>query len=62
MSRKPDAFARQDVYRCPTGERLIYRYTREQDGKNLRYYWTQCMFQCPLKSTTGPERRIAMGA
>jgi transposase len=51
----------QDVYRCPAGERLIYRYTREQDGKNLRYYWTSACSKCPLKPqcTTGPERRVA---
>ena len=51
----------QDVYRCPADERLIYRYTREQDGKNLRYYWTSACSKCPLKSqcTTGPERRVA---
>jgi transposase len=51
----------QDVYRCPAGEQLIYRYTREQDGKNLRYYWTSACSKCPLKPqcTTGPERRVA---
>jgi hypothetical protein len=51
----------QDVYRCPADERLIYRYTREQDGKNLRYYWTSACSKCPLKAqcTTGPERRVA---
>jgi transposase len=51
----------QDVYRCPADERLIYRYTREQDGKNLRYYWTSACSKCPLKTrcTTGPERRVA---
>jgi transposase len=51
----------QDVYRCPANERLIYRYTREQDGKNLRYYWTSLCSKCPLKAqcTTGPERRVA---
>ena len=51
----------QDVYRCPADERLTYRYTREQDGKNLRYYWTSACSKCPLKSqcTTGPERRVA---
>src|SRR6185436_6919334 len=51
----------QDVYRCPANERLIYRYTREQDGKNLRYYWTSVCSRCPLKSqcTLGPERRVS---
>ena len=51
----------RDVYRCPADELLIYRYTREQDGKNLRYYWTRACSKCPIKSqcTTGPERRVA---
>lgn len=26
----------EDVYRCPAGERLSYRYTNEEDGKMLR--------------------------
>jgi transposase len=51
----------EDVYRCPAGERLTYRYTNEEDGKVLRRYWTTACSQCPLKSqcTKGPERRIA---
>src|SRR3989449_5835434 len=50
----------QDVYRCPAGEKLAYRYTNEEDGKTLRRYWTTACPRCPLKSrcTTGPERRI----
>src|ERR671924_513754 len=53
--------ADQDVYRCPAGERLTYRYTNVEDGKTLRRYWTTACSKCPLKSqcTTGPERRIA---
>jgi transposase len=53
--------ADEDVYRCPAGERLTYRYTNEEDGKVLRRYWTTACPQCPLKSqcTKGPERRIA---
>jgi transposase len=52
--------AKEDVYRCPAGERLTYRYTNEEDGKVLRRYWTTVCSACPLKSqcTTGPERRI----
>ena len=51
----------EDVYRCPAGERLTYRYTNEEAGKVLRRYWTTACSKCPLKSqcTTGPERRIA---
>jgi transposase len=50
----------EDVYRCPAGEKLTYRYTNEEDGKTLRRYWTTACTHCPLKArcTTGPERRI----
>src|SRR6201984_522010 len=50
----------EDVYRCPAGEKLAYRYTNEEDGKTLRRYWTTACPRCPLNSrcTTGPERRI----
>jgi 4-oxalocrotonate tautomerase family enzyme len=50
----------EDVYRCPAGEKLAYRYTNEEDGKTLRRYWTTACPRCPLKSrcTTGSDRRI----
>jgi hypothetical protein len=50
-----------DVYRCPAGERLTYRYTNEEDGKTLRRYWTTACLTCALKfkCTTGRERRIS---
>ena len=50
----------EDVYRCPAGEKLAYRYTNEEDGKTLRRYWTTACPGCPLKArcTKGPERRI----
>ena len=50
----------EDVYRCPAGERLTYRYSNEEDGKELRRYWTTACSHCLLKPqcTTGPERRI----
>ena len=50
----------EDVYRCPAGERLPYRYTNEEDGKTLRRYWTTACQNRPLKSkcTPVPERRI----
>src|SRR5262245_14307707 len=52
--------ASEDVYRCPAGEKLTYRYTNEEDGKTLRRYWTTACPHCPLKAqcTKGPERRI----
>src|SRR6187397_3667703 len=51
---------REDVYRCPAGEHLPYRFTSEEDGKRMRRYWTTACQGCSLKSrcTTGPERRI----
>ncbi len=52
--------AADDVYRCPAGERLTYRYTNIEDGKTLRRYWTGTCKTCALKTqcTTGTERRI----
>jgi transposase/macrodomain Ter protein organizer (MatP/YcbG family) len=51
----------QDVYRCPAGEKLTYRFTTEEDGKMLRRYWTTACPNCVLKSrcTKGPQRRIS---
>jgi transposase len=53
--------ADEDVYRCPGGERLTYRFTREEDGKVLRRYWTYACTDCPIKDkcTPGKERRIS---
>ena len=52
--------AARDVYVCPTGDELTYRYTREEDGLQVRRYWTNECQHCPVKSrcTTGKERRI----
>ena len=53
--------AGDDVYRCPAGERLTYRYQSEEDGKTIRRYWTSACKTCALKAqcTTGAERRIS---
>jgi transposase len=52
--------AADDVYLCPAGERLSYRYTRQENGLNLRRYWTNVCQRCAIKDqcTTGKERRI----
>ena len=52
--------ASEDVYRCPAGEELTYRMTTEQDGKDMRRYWTNACPTCLLrkKCTTGSQRRI----
>src|ERR1700722_11917708 len=51
--------AEEDIYICPTGERLTYRYTNEENGLVLRR-WTNACPNCPIKHqcTTGKERRI----
>jgi transposase len=50
----------EDMYRCPAGEKLKYHYTNEEDGQQLRRYWTNACRDCALKPrcTTGKERRI----
>jgi len=50
----------EDVYRCPAGEKLTYRFTGEEAGKMLRHYWATACPTCPLKSQCTPAslRRI----
>jgi hypothetical protein len=52
--------AEEDVYICPAGERLPYRYTNEENGLILRRYWTNACQSCAIKRacTTSKERRI----
>jgi transposase len=49
-----------DLYICPNGEKLVYRYTNQEDGLTLRRYWTTACASCALKNrcTTAKERRI----
>ena len=53
--------AAEDVYLCPAGERLTYRFAGVEDGKTIRRYWTGACKSCVLKAqcTTGAERRIS---
>ena len=52
--------AADDVYLCPTGERLVYHYTNQERGLTLRRYWSNVCQGCAIKDqcTTGKERRI----
>jgi len=52
--------AEEDVYICPAGERLAYRYTNEENGLILRRYWTNACQSCAIKHSCTPskERRI----
>jgi len=53
--------ADDDEYECPAGERLIYRFTREEAGKKIRRYWASACVRCPIKSQCTPSnyRRIS---
>ena len=53
--------AEDDVYVCPAGERLTYRFTREEAGLRLRRYWTNACGGCAIKSqcTTSRQRRVS---
>ena len=50
----------EDVYLCPAGERLIWRFTSEEKGQVLHCYWSSACETCAIKKlcTTGKERRI----
>ncbi len=50
----------EDVYICPAGERLAYRFTNEERGLRLRRYWTTACQGCTIKDrcTSGKQRRI----
>jgi transposase len=50
-----------DEYECPAGERLIYRTSAVDKGKNIRRYWTSVCGQCALKEkcTKSKERQVS---
>ncbi|MFQ5974662.1 MAG: IS1182 family transposase, partial [Alphaproteobacteria bacterium] len=53
--------AHEDVYICPAGERLTYRFTREEGGLALRRYWTNACAACAIKDRCTPakQRRVS---
>lgn len=59
---KPDFvyLAKDDVYRCPAGEKMEHHFTADEDGQKMRIYLTKACRTCPLKDqcTTSNERRI----
>jgi hypothetical protein len=50
-----------DEYRCPAGQRAIWRFTTIENGLTLHKYWSSACPRCPLKAqcTTSNYRRIA---
>ena len=51
---------KDDVYRCPAGEKLAHHFTADEGGQKMRIYLTKACRTCPLKDrcTTANERRI----
>ena len=49
-----------EEYRCPAGERLVWRFRRAEGGRTLDCYWGSACPSCSMKSecTTGKQRRI----
>jgi transposase len=52
--------ARVDQYQCPAGQRAIHRFSREEDGLQVRIYWSSACPACPMRTqcTTSSYRRI----
>jgi transposase len=52
--------ADRDEYRCPAGERAIWRMTTIEKGQTLHRYWPSACPRCPIKSQCTPAdyRRI----
>ena len=50
----------EDVYICPAGERLAYRFSGEEKGLTSRRYWTNVCGCCAIKDRCTPakERRV----
>jgi transposase len=53
--------AARDEYRCPAGERAIWRFKTIEHGMLIHKYWSSACPRCPIKAqcTTGEYRRIA---
>jgi hypothetical protein len=53
-------FKQDNEYRCPAGQRLIYRHSSIENGMKLDTYYTTVCQRCALKTqcTTSTERRV----
>jgi len=53
--------AKDDEYQCPAGQRAIHRFTREENGLEIRRYWSSECPKCPMKAQCTPSdyRRIS---
>jgi transposase len=53
--------AERDEYRCPAGERAIWRMTTVENRRTMHRYWPSACPRCPIKARCTPSdyRRIA---
>jgi hypothetical protein len=49
--------AESDVYHCPAGQELLYRFSTVEDGRPMRYYESSACRTCPLKSQCTRNQR-----
>jgi transposase len=52
--------AAKNEYRCPAGQRAIWRFKTIENGQTIHKYWSSACPRCPIKAqcTTGNYRRI----
>jgi hypothetical protein len=52
--------AASDEYRCPAGERAVWRFSTVEDDMTLHKYWSSACPKCPMRNacTTAKYRRI----
>jgi transposase len=55
--------ADKNEYRCPAGQRLIWRFAAIQEGLKQHRYWSSHCKQCAIKDqcTPGVQRRVTRG-
>jgi len=53
--------AQNNEYQCPAGQRLIWRFSRVENGLNLHRYWSSHCQQCAIKAKCTPseQRRVS---
>jgi transposase len=51
---------KRDEYRCPAGERAVWRFSTAENGLTIHKYWSSACPRCSIKSrcTPSPYRRI----
>ena len=52
---------RRDEYRCPAGQRAVWRFSTVEGGLTLHKYWSSACPRCPMRSVCTPAdyRRIS---